>query len=151
MPGVKDCDSAAYFVPLRMSITDPLEIVIVDDHPLMREALAAVFERHPRFKVYAAVNASDALALLEDFRPDIVLTDLDMQPIDGIALTRLLLQRFAGLTIIGFSATTAQHRIRSLLAAGAAGIIPKGTAIADLFQQVLDCHARNEAKKGRGK
>jgi DNA-binding NarL/FixJ family response regulator len=130
-----------------MTTTVPLTLLIVDDHPLMRQALATVFGRHPGFQVHTAANATDAVELAELFRPDIVLTDIDMQPLDGIALTRQLLQRFAGLTIVGFSATTARRRIAALIAAGAAGVITKGTDIAELFQRVLDFHANNPKRQ----
>ena len=66
-------------------MTEPIRIVIADDHPIVRQGLAAVLEQEEDLIVVSqAVNGLEAVALARELRPDIILMDLQMPEMDGV-------------------------------------------------------------------
>jgi two-component system phosphate regulon response regulator PhoB len=70
----------------------PAEILVVDDERPLRELLAALFEE-AGYRVRAAIHGRDALAQIEEARPDLIITDLMMPVMGGVELCRQLKRR----------------------------------------------------------
>ena len=120
-----------------MLTQNPLTILIVDDHPLIRSALQIALRSHPSLLcVGEANNGLLGLELAKQYQPDVVLTDINMQPIDGIEFTKRLLQQQPSVTVIGYSTADDIH-LQMLLNAGASGIIRKGATIRELQTGIL--------------
>jgi DNA-binding NarL/FixJ family response regulator len=132
-----------------MGPANTLRILLVDDHPFMRSALRTVFERNKAFAVIAVAENFPAAVLAASMTtPDIVLTDIHMQPINGIELTKYFVRRYPGITVIGFSNTFFQSDIQAMKDAGAAGVIQKGIALEDLYHTILSlAHAMARSHK----
>jgi DNA-binding NarL/FixJ family response regulator len=107
----------------------PARIVIADDHPLSREALKHMLDEHPDLKVVAeAENGRDAVELCRRLRPELVLMDVRMPVMDGVAATRGI-KRVLPLTIVLMLTALGHPQLLSeALRAGAGGYILKGTA-----------------------
>ena len=110
---------------------DSIQVLVVDDHQLVRRGLLAFFESEPDFEVAGdADSASQALAILarldsEGRRPDVVLTDLEMAPVDGIELARRIRARYDDVEVVALTSFAEEERIHAALEAGASGYILK--------------------------
>jgi DNA-binding NarL/FixJ family response regulator len=104
----------------------PTRIITVDDHPLFRSALSTLLNRDPGLEVIA--EASDGLEALEHCRslkPDLVLMDVRMPKMDGIAATRAIKQELPRTFVLVMSASEDAEHLAEALKAGAAGYILK--------------------------
>ncbi len=103
-------------------------ILVVDDHELFRESLVTMIELQPDLQVVGqARDGLDALRMVRDTHPDLVLMDISMPGCDGIDGTRLILQEFPGTRILILSVNEDDRSLFDALAAGARGYILKNT------------------------
>jgi DNA-binding NarL/FixJ family response regulator len=120
-----------------------VKILIVDDHPLIRDALVQLLPQlAPDVEVRAAAHAAEAIAILDD-EPDVmlVLLDLALPGIRGLDLLGDFVLDYPGVPVVVLSATHDDATISAALAAGARGFIAKtanAAALLDSLQQVLD-------------
>ena len=112
-------------------------VLIVDDNPLNLEMAGFLLEADG-WQVDRAVDAEAALQQLDRGRPDLVLMDIQLPRIDGLALTRRLRAdpAQAGLVIVAFTAYVMKGDRERLLAAGCDGYIAKPIEVATFAQQV---------------
>jgi DNA-binding NarL/FixJ family response regulator len=103
-----------------------IRVFLVDDHAIVRDGLRLVLTAEPLLQVVGeAANGQDLLAQLPAVPADVVLVDLNMPVLDGLATTRELQQQYPHLRILILSMMTREHTINELLAAGAHGYILK--------------------------
>jgi DNA-binding NarL/FixJ family response regulator len=101
-------------------------IVIADDHPLYREALAIVFERADDIVLAGSVESLDAaLAVVGAGDVALALLDLDMPGMNGVAGIASLREQYPATRVAVISGSLAATQIRQALAAGACGYLPK--------------------------
>ncbi|MFW5786580.1 MAG: response regulator, partial [bacterium] len=82
-------------------MSEQIRIVIADDHTLVRQGIRALLETDPRMRVVAeAADGHEALARLEENRAEVVLMDLRMPRMDGIAALHEILRRDPGQAVI---------------------------------------------------
>lgn len=118
-----------------------IQIVVVDDHPIVRDGLAAVLGTQPDFAVVGeAGDGEAALRLVETAQPDVMLLDLEMPGLDGVGVLQRLRQRGSGVPVIVFTAFDTDERIVEALRAGARGYLLKGAPRAELFAAVRVVH-----------
>lgn len=112
-------------------------VLIVDDNPINLE-LASLVLRSAGMAVDTADGAEAALALLAHTRPDLVLLDIQMPHVDGLALLRQLRAEpaTAGLVVVAFTAYAMKGDRERLLAAGCDGYISKPIEVATFAEQV---------------
>jgi two-component system, NarL family, response regulator LiaR len=114
-----------------------IRILLVDDHPIVREGSRAVLETQPDFEVVAeAENGEEALRLATAVQPDILLLDLEMPVLDGVETIRQLSRRIPKLRILVFTAFDDEDRIISAVQAGAHGYLLKGAPREELFKAI---------------
>ncbi len=109
----------------------PIKLLIVDDHPIVLHSLVSLLTTYgPPVQVVAqARSAEEALVLAEQSQPDIVLTDLRMQPTSGIVLIQQLSQRQPRIRYVVFTASTQEEHMLQALDAGAAGFVVKESEV----------------------
>ena len=111
--------------------------MVVDDHRLVREALVQLLSSQPDISVVgAADDALSAVSLARAAAPDVVVMDLMMPGIDGIAATRSLTQAIPSLKVVILSATCTRLLVREALYAGACGYLLKDDPVDDLSEAV---------------
>src|ERR1700756_758308 len=97
-----------------------IRLMLVDDHPLVRDGLRARLEAVPGFDVVAeAGNADEAHAQLEALQPSLILMDVGMKGVNGIELTRALLERQPGLLVLMLSMYDNPEYVQRAMQAGA--------------------------------
>ena len=114
-----------------------LRIAVADDHPVVREGLVAMLETQPDFAVVGqAGTGAEALALVAAEAPDVLLLDLEMPGMDGVAVLRALGGAERPVRAIVFTVFDTDDRILAAVAAGAAGYLLKGAPRAEVFAAV---------------
>jgi DNA-binding NarL/FixJ family response regulator len=103
-----------------------IRIFLVDDHAIVRDGLRSLLAAEPLLKVVGdAANGQELLAQLPAVPTDVVLMDLNMPVLDGLATTQELHRQYPHLRILILSMMTQEHTIGELLAAGAHGYVLK--------------------------
>lgn len=116
---------------------DLIRLIVVDDHPVVREGLKRLFEAQADIQVVAdAADGRAAVAAAKEHSADIVVMDLSMRGMDGVAATEALRAACPGVRVLILTIHEEQLYLRRLLRAGAAGYALKRAAPADLVQAV---------------
>lgn len=111
----------------------PLKLLIVDDHEVVREGLAAALREDPAYEVVGSVG--DGRAALECARrtlPDIILLDLRLPDVEGATLCRRLRKGFPSTAVVILSTYLSEGTVRSALEAGAAAYVTKAAGLREL-------------------
>ncbi|HEU4473896.1 MAG TPA: response regulator transcription factor [Gemmatimonadales bacterium] len=124
-----------------MSSAAPIRILTVDDHPLIRAGLAAFLKTEPDIEVIAeAGNGEEAIERYRELRPDIVLMDLSMPLMDGLAATRAILDEFPDARVIVLTTYGGDEDIHRALEAGARGYLVKDMLVDEVMDVVRAVH-----------
>ncbi len=119
-----------------------LRVLLADDHPVVRQGLAALLGTAPDFEVVG--EASDGREAVDQTRallPDVVLMDITMPRLDGIAATRAIKATCPGVCVIGLSVFDRNVQAQPMLEAGAVGYVSKTETAAVLFAVIRTCRA----------
>jgi len=104
----------------------PIRVMLVDDHPVLRVGLASVLTSSHGFVIVGeADDGPGAVAMYRTIRPDVVLLDVSMEPIDGIETLRRLLGEFPAARVIMLTSSKAGGDVAASIAAGARGYLVK--------------------------
>jgi DNA-binding NarL/FixJ family response regulator len=119
-----------------------ISVLIVDDHPVVRQGLRALLEVQEDMTVAGeAGDGPAAISLAESLRPDIVLLDLKLPGMDGVAVLRPL--RAAGLRVLVLTSATEPSAAAAAVRAGAAGVVYKDIDPAALVRAIRAVHDGN--------
>lgn len=115
-----------------------IKVLIVDDHPMVADGIRSILESYDDISVVGTCNsARDAIDGLEDFDPDVVLMDLNMPDMGGLAATEIVLERRPGTRILVLSMHDSPEYISSALGHGAMGYILKDVPT-DEIKEAID-------------
>jgi DNA-binding NarL/FixJ family response regulator len=119
-----------------------IRILVADDHPMLREGLVTVLSTQPDFDVVGeAADGSEVVRLAERLLPDVILLDLEMPGMDGVAALEKLRESGSEARTVVFTAYDTDERILGSLRAGARGYLLKGASRAELFDAVRTVHS----------
>ena len=114
-----------------------VRLMLVDDHPMVREGLRARLEKVSGIEVVAeAGSGPEALAVLELARVNLVLMDVGMKNMDGIELTTRVLAAFPGVRVLMFSMYDNPEFVQHALQAGASGYLLKDAPAGEIISAI---------------
>ena len=125
-----------------METGERIRILVADDHPMLREGLVAVLGTQPDFEVVGeAADGEEAARLARRLEPDVILLDLEMPGVDGVAALEKLRSAGSEARTIVFTAYDTDERILGSLRAGARGYLLKGASRAEIFDAIRTVHS----------
>ena len=126
-------------------MSDPISVLIVDDHAVVRRGIRALLEAEEGFLVLGDVGSGgEAVLLAADMAPDVVLMDLVMPEMDGVKATRLLKQRSPCSQVIVLTSYHEDEHIFPAIRAGALSYLLKSSTLDELVESIRKA-ARGEA------
>ncbi|MCA1729773.1 MAG: response regulator transcription factor, partial [Actinobacteria bacterium] len=118
-------------------MTDPIRLLIVDDHMVVRAGLRDVLSSQPDFEVIAeATNGVEAVALADRLKPDVVLTDLAMPQMDGVTAIGRIKDDNQDIQILVLSTYDSDSDIFPAIEAGAIGYLLKDAPRKELYDAI---------------
>lgn len=114
-----------------------ITLLLVDDHPVVRDGLRGMFDADPRFEVIGeAGDGSDAIGAAERLQPDVILMDLRMPRTDGVTAIRELAKRGIASRVLVLTTYDTDSDVLPAIEAGATGYLLKDTPRDELFRAV---------------
>lgn len=114
-----------------------VQVLLVDDHEIMREGMCALLRKCPDFEVAGqAADGRAALELVEQLKPDIVIMDIGMPNLNGIDATRQMNEKHPNLKIMALSAHSDGSIVAKMIKAGASGYMLKESAFTELIDGI---------------
>ena len=123
-----------------------IDVLIVDDHPVMRELLCQVVQRYSDLSVVAEAGyGEDAVGQATRLQPAVALVDVHLPTMSGIETTRLIKLRSPLTVIIGLTANEPDDTDMAMLSAGANAVISKADLVHRLYPCILDACEKSKS------
>jgi NarL family two-component system response regulator LiaR len=127
---------------MTISFSQPIRVMLVDDHAMVRRGLATFLMVFDDFKLVGEAESGEAaIRLCAEVLPDVILMDMVMLEMDGAAATLLIRQRFPQVQVIALTSFKEGELIRNALQAGAIGYLLKDVSADELAQAIRAAHA----------
>lgn len=121
--------------------TEPIRIILVDDHKMVRESWKMLLENNPRFRVVADCdNGHTAIELAHQHNPDVMLVDINMSPLNGFAVTERIVEKTPCVKIIGISVNNQPSYALRMVKLGAKGYLTKTTSLEEIQHGIMEVH-----------
>jgi NarL family two-component system response regulator LiaR len=125
-----------------MNPSNPIRVLIVDDHSMVRAGLATFIRIKADLELVGeGRNGQDALRLCEQLQPDVVLMDQVMPKMDGVEATRAIRERWPEIQIIALTSFKEKEMVQEALQAGAISYLLKDVSVDDLAEAIRAAHA----------
>ncbi len=119
----------------------PIRVLIVDDHPMVRRGLATFLKVFEDFSLAGeAADGESALQLCGQIAPDVVLMDMVMPAMDGVAATRAIRQQFPKVQVVALTSFKDEGLVEKALQAGAISYLLKDVSADELAQAIRFAH-----------
>ena len=125
-----------------MTVSSPIRVLLVDDHAMVRRGLATFLQVFDDLQLAGeAGDGEAAIQLCAQTRPDVVLMDMVMPDMDGVAATRAIRRRFPTVQVIALTSFKEAALVQNALQAGAIGYLLKDVSADELAQAIRAAHA----------
>jgi NarL family two-component system response regulator LiaR len=116
-------------------------VLLVDDESLVRRVLKQILSAYQDLELVGeAANGAEAISAVERLQPDVVVMDIRMPAIDGIAAVRAIREKYPRAKIIGLSEYAQSYNIDAMERAGALGVYLKSMALEELYPAIKAAH-----------
>jgi DNA-binding NarL/FixJ family response regulator len=116
---------------------DKIKVLIADDHPLVRDSIGYLLQKHDDFELVAeAGDGEEAVKLATELSPDVVIMDIEMDQLDGVEATRRIKAIHPGVSVLALTIHDDEEFIEAMFEAGAAGYLLKSSYGEELLQAI---------------
>jgi two-component system, NarL family, nitrate/nitrite response regulator NarL len=123
-------------------MNDKIRILVVDDHPIVRRGISMCLASQPRIQILGeAGDGREALNLVRELKPDVVLMDIDMPQMNGMAVTDLLRHEMPEIKVIILSMYANTDYVMRIIECGARGFVLKEAPPQELLQAIETVYA----------
>ena len=121
---------------------DPIRLLIVDDHPIVRHGIRMCLARREKIQIVGeAGDGREALSLVRKLSPDVVLMDIDMPQMNGLAVTDLLAREMPQVKVLILSIYSNSKHVLHAIQCGARGFVLKECPAEEIIQAIETVHA----------
>lgn len=121
---------------------NPIRVMLVEDHTMVRRGLATFLKAFDDLQLVAEAESGEiAIRRLAEVTPDVILMDIVLPQMDGVATTRAIRQQYPHVKIIALSSFKEGQLIKDVLEAGAIGYLLKDVSAAELVRAIRAAHA----------
>jgi DNA-binding NarL/FixJ family response regulator len=125
-------------------MTDPIRVVLAEDHTIVREGLRALLDSRDDVVVVAeADNGHDAVKAAHEHRPHVIVMDLNMPGLNGVDATKAIREAYPDTHVLILSMYSTEEHVRPAIRAGAEGYLLKGSGLSDLVAAIKAVSAGN--------
>jgi DNA-binding NarL/FixJ family response regulator len=118
---------------------EKIAIILVDDHKLIRDSWSFILNSDPRFSVVGETsNGEDAVQIAKALKPNIVLMDVNMSPVNGFDATKLITKYSPGSKVIAVSMHTMPAYAKRMMQLGAMGYVTKNSSKDEMIKAILE-------------
>ena len=123
-------------------MTEPIRVLIADDHPVFRDGFASLLATQPDVDVVGtAGDGADAVEMTTELVPDVVVMDLQMPRMNGIDATRALAESMPAVRVLVFTMGEEDGTVLAAMRAGARGYLVKGASQEEVARAISTVHA----------
>lgn len=127
---------------MTISPIQPIRVILVDDHMMVRRGLATFLKVYDDLQLAGeAENGAAAIQLCGEILPDVVLMDMVMPDMDGVAVTRAICQKYPQVQVIALTSFKEGDLVKKALEAGAIAYLLKDVSADDLVRAIRAAHA----------
>jgi len=120
----------------------PIRVMIVDDHAMVRKGLVSFLKNEPTFELVGeASDGREAIEACEQLKPDVILMDLVMPELGGVAATRTIHQRWPAVQVLALTSFQEKELVQDALQAGAIGYLLKNVSGDELAEAIRQAHS----------
>jgi DNA-binding NarL/FixJ family response regulator len=137
--------------------TSPIRVLLVDDHAMVRQGLRCALEVYPNIEVVGEASDGDqAVQSVAKVQPTVVVMDIVMPKMDGIAATRLIKAQYPQTAVVGLTRDLKDYTAYSMKKAGASDVVDKQNAVGELYEAIqralagIDGNVINRPEIGAG-
>ena len=124
-----------------MNTAQPIRVLLVDDHAMVRKGLVAFLKNMPELELVGeACDGREAIEFCEQRQPDVILMDLVMPELGGVAATRTIHQRWPRIQVIALTSFQEKELVQDALQAGAIGYLLKNVSGEELAEAIRQAH-----------
>ena len=124
-----------------MNTAQPIRVMLVDDHAMVRKGLVAFLKNMPELELVGeACDGREAIEFCEQRQPDVILMDLVMPELGGVAATRTIHQRWPRVQVIALTSFQEKELVQDALQAGAIGYLLKNVSGEELAEAIRQAH-----------
>ena len=124
-----------------MKATQPIRVLIVDDHAMVRKGLISFLKNKPELELVGeACDGREAIEYCEQLQPDVILMDLLMPELGGVAATHTIHQRWPRVQVIALTSFQEKELVQDALQAGAIGYLLKNVSGEELSEAIRQAH-----------
>lgn len=124
-----------------MKITNPIRIILADDHEIFRDGFKAMIRKQPSVDLIGeASNGEELVEITRRLKPDVVVTDIKMPRMDGLEATKILCAEFPDMGIVALSMIDEENLIIDMMEAGAKGYLLKNAHKDEIIEAIKAVH-----------
>jgi len=127
-------------------MTETIQVILADDHAVVRQGIRRFLEDAPDISVVAEVeDGAEAIRMTQTLQPDVVVLDIRMPKVSGVEAARRIKENFPGIRVLALTAYDDDPYVFALLQAGADGYVLKTASADELIQAVRTVHRGESA------